>query len=132
MTVPEVEEIYAEFKVAHAQVRAARLLLKERFHAQAIASTYYACFHATRAALWTHGKTTKTHSGLAHLFYQELVATGKVDKRFAQILGETKEQRERADYDTTHFQATGEDVEKLISQAEEFIAQMESVASEEK
>lgn len=129
MTTPSGKDIQAELNGANDELKAADILLSEKLYSQAVSSSYYAVFHAARAALWNHGKNVKSHRGLVQLFGKEFIKTGKLDTLYSDILTGHKEKREMADYDPVDFNVSREETELIVKDAIEFVRKIESLLS---
>ncbi len=79
--------------------KAARLLLDQGLHEDAVSRAYYAVLHGAKAALITVGEQPKSHEGVRVLFGMRLVNGGMVEKEFARILTAEQEDREVGDYE---------------------------------
>jgi uncharacterized protein len=74
------------------------MLTKGKYFADALSRTYYAVFHAGRAALQVKGVAAETHSGVRSMFGLYLIKPGEIEKEFATLLGESFDDRLSADY----------------------------------
>lgn len=88
---------------------------------------YYAMFDAARAALLASGAPVepdigRTHSGLIGAFGNFLVKNGPVSKEVGHLLNRAHEIRLVADYKGDSVELT--DVQKIVKQAETFVAAM--------
>src|SRR4030066_491902 len=103
---------------------AAKVLLREGFIDDAISRAYYGVFHAASAVLLAEGITVDSHSGLKTMFGLRLIKTEQIDQKYGRWLNRLKDDRENGDYDIfTSFKH--EDAENSITEAEEFIKEME-------
>lgn len=80
-------------------LEAARYTLDGGFVSTAVNRTYYAAFHAARAALLTLDETPKTHAGVLRRFLAQFVQTGRLDDSFARALPRAYQLRQEADYE---------------------------------
>ena len=85
---------------------------------------YYACFHAARAVLYNRGYDTSKHRRVLSLVDRELVHEGNLPREQSQTFRDLFVARQDADYG---FGQVNEDVERLMSQAEEFVETMEAL-----
>jgi len=77
--------------------------------------------HAASAVLSAEGVAVESHSGLKTMFGLRLIKTGKIDKRYAKVLGRLKDERENGDYDIfTSFDS--EEGKRDVEDAESFIS----------
>jgi uncharacterized protein len=113
-----------ELKRARHALQASRLLVDNHLFQDAVSRSYYAVYHAARAALLTIGQDADTHKAVRRLFGLYLVKTGKIERRFAKILVAEQEDRELGDYDIV----TEIDEDRAcarLTEAEEFIERLE-------
>lgn len=119
---------YAEvlLKRADKALLAAQTLLEKCLLSDAISRAYYTMFYATQAVLFTKGFNAKSHSGTINIFGQEIVEKGIVPKDLGRILNKAHALRQKSDYDANaDFELA--DVEKLIEEANYFVAQIRQV-----
>jgi uncharacterized protein (UPF0332 family) len=106
---------------------AAQTLLEKGLLADAISRAYYAMYYATQAILTQSGLSSKSHSGTINIFGQEIVEKGKVPKQLGKMLNKAHSLRQKSDYDASaDFEFT--EVEKLVEEANYFVAQIKQVA----
>lgn len=91
--------ILAEWRRAQEALRAAELLAGEECHADAVSRTYYAVFHAAKAALHAEGITAQSHASVRRLFGLHLIKTGEIETDYSVHLAESFDDRLSADYD---------------------------------
>ena len=89
----------AEWKRAQEALRSAELLTRGRLHADAVGRSYYALFHAAKAALHLHDVTAQTHSAVRRMFSLHLIKPGDIEPEWSKPLGTSMEDRLAADYD---------------------------------
>ncbi len=78
--------------------------MRAAHHEDAVGTSYYAIFHAAKAALAVHSVETSTHAGLRSMFGLHLVQEGEIEPRWAADLGESLDDRVKADYNVfAHF-----------------------------
>ena len=75
--------------------------------------SYYAVFYAMRAVNALDGFDSKKHSGVRSHFRQQYLKTGKLDKGLSDIIKETIEYREKADYDDFYVVSVSDAKEQL-------------------
>ena len=100
MNAANQRRVEKELVRAQKALRAARLLLEQGLHEDAVSRAYYAVLHAAKAALITVGEQPKSHDGVRVLFGLRLVNSGLVEKEYARILTAEQEDREIGDYET--------------------------------
>eukprot|EP01037_Dinobryon_pediforme_P018645 gene18645-18941_t len=108
----------------------ARALLDLELTDGACNRAYYAMFFAAHAVLWEEGVQTsiniiKSHNGLTALFNKEVIRKGLLDVSFGQSLNRVMNFRLLADYEGG--QPSIEDATEAVSQADRFVAEIESV-----
>jgi hypothetical protein len=113
--------VVAEWARAQQSLSAARVLLRASGYAeQAVGASYYAIFHAAKAALAVDDIATSTHAGLRSMFGLHLVKTGRIEPEWAADLGLSPEDRVEADYNVfAHF--SDEDADDQLARATAFL-----------
>ena len=106
------------------EIGAARLLAEGDFAAQAISRAYYAAFYAAEEALGSLGESRSKHSGVIAAFGKLLVREGGLEEKMGRILRSLFEQRNDADYGEA--EASRQDAELAIGDAEHFVNALES------
>lgn len=86
--------------------------------------SYYAVFHAMRAANITEGFDSSKHSGVIAFFNRTFLKEGIIDKKLSVIIKNTSYLREKSDYDDFYI-ASKEDTELQYEQAKIFVAEVE-------
>ncbi len=110
---------------AEVKLRAARELYAKGFFEDSASRSYYAMFHAARAALTKIGVTTRTHEGTVSEFGRRLVLEGVFPRDLGRALAEAKAARETYEYSATMEIRKGE-AEALLRDAERFVSQVKS------
>jgi len=90
---------------------------------------YYACFYAVSALLLKNGISTQTHNGVKTKFNLHFIKPGKLGKDFGTLYTDLMESRHKGDYGDL-FDFEKENVEPLISPAENFIAVITNLTNE--
>ncbi|WP_317176178.1 HEPN domain-containing protein [Halomontanus rarus] len=85
---------------------------------------YYACFHATQAALYDRGLNPSSHGGVLSLFGSEIITAGEAPRERGRFLNRLSELRKQADYG---YGTLDEDIDALLSRSEQFITEMEEL-----
>ncbi len=76
--------VVAEWERALQSLRASEILMREDGHEEeTVTTSYYAIFHAAKAALCVQDIETSTHSGLRSMFGLHLVQTGEIEPQWA-------------------------------------------------
>lgn len=90
--------------------------------------SYYAIFHAMRAANILKGFDSSKHSGVIAYFNKEYLKEGVMDKSLSVIVKNSSFLREKSDYDD-FFLASKKDAEKQVENARTFLAAVENYLS---
>lgn len=111
-------------KEAEETLEEARKMLEGNFSSRAIINrACYSMFYLLLALFLKADINIKTskHTGVLSLFDREFVKTGKMDKRFSEILHTTFEARQEGDY-REFIQFSSGDAAGFLKLAEEFMA----------
>lgn len=83
---------------------------------------YYAMFYAILALFLKTGVNIKTskHIGVISIFDREFVKTGKIDKRYSEMLHDLFDTRLEGDY-KEYVEITADDAKEHVKSAEEFL-----------
>ena len=87
--------------------------------------SYYAIFHAMRAANILEGYDSSKHSGVIAYFNKSYLKNGVMDRNLSAIVKNSSFLREKADYDD-FFIASKKDAEKQIKDAKVFLNAVEN------
>ena len=109
-----------EFSRARKALQSARLLAENQLFEDSVSRSYYAVFHAAKAALLKCKIEADTHTAVRSMFGLHIVRPGKVEKRLAKILIAEQEDREIGDYSVT-VRITAERANKRLAEAEFFL-----------
>jgi uncharacterized protein (UPF0332 family) len=85
-------------------------------------------FYAVLALLALHKQETSKHGGAIALFDRNFVKQGVFNKRLSRWLHDAFDLRQRSDY-AASFQVSGETVERVLNNAESFLAEIKKVLS---
>src|SRR6266581_2301751 len=110
---------------AELKLGAARELYDKGFFEDSASRSYYAMFHAARAALARVGVTTKTHEGTVSEFGRILVLRGIFPRDLGRALAEAKAARETYEYSAT-MEIASDEAEALLRDAERVVSQIKS------
>lgn len=111
---------------ADRKLRAAERLSKMGEHDDALSRAYYAMYHAALALVLTRGSAPTTHAGLLVLLSKEFVLTGKLEKRYFDMMSEAKELRESGDYEP-FFVGTAKESQAVLQDAKAFIVKIKEL-----
>src|SRR5256885_15445367 len=95
------------------------------FFEDSASRSYYAMFHAARAAITKAGVTTRTHEGTVSEFGRRLVLKGIFPRDLGRALAEAKAARETYEYSAT-MEIASDEAEALLRDAERFVSQVKS------
>ncbi len=93
--------------------------------------SYYAIFHAMRAANSLEGYDSSKHSGVIAFFTQTFLKTEIIDRGMAKIIKESSYLREKSDYDDFYI-ASKDEAEKQLEKAREFVSAVQEYMSQVK
>ncbi len=110
---------------AELKLGAARELYAKGFFEDSASRSYYAMFHAARAALTKVGVTTRTHEGTVSEFGRRLVLEGVFPRDLGRALAEAKAARETYEYSAT-MEIQRDEAEAILRDAERFVSQVRS------
>ena len=114
------EKIEKLLEKADRKFEVAKGLFEDGNYDDSISRAYYAMYQAATALLLSSDIVCKTHSGLLKMFSLHFVKSGRIDKRYFDMLSSAKDLRENGDYEA-FFIAQEEDAEETLGNAEEFI-----------
>lgn len=111
-------------KRAWEMLEAAKENLKIGQYKTALNRSYYAVFHAMRAANILGGFDSSKHSGVIAFFTKEFLKTEYMDRKLSFIIKSSSLLREKSDYDD-FFIASRTEAEKQVENAGLFVAEVE-------
>ena len=97
------DNITYKLEKADESLRAAEMLMANKFYADAVSKIYYAVFYGVNAWLNQKNLNPKTHTGVKALFHKEFVYTGVVSKEQADLFDTLQAKRFEADYEDFPF-----------------------------
>jgi uncharacterized protein (UPF0332 family) len=115
---------------AEESLEAARTLLVKKLIRPSINRAYYAMFYAVLALLAQGKKETSKHGGAIALFDRDFVKQGMFKKNYSRWLHDAFDLRQRSDY-AVEYQASPEDAEITLKNAEAFVDAVKRVLSKE-
>lgn len=83
-------------------------------------------FHAARSILFFDGYREKSHACVARYLEEKYVKTGKLDRKWVELLDHSREIRHYDQYDLSFF-STKEDAENALKSARDFLVVMENL-----
>lgn len=93
-----------------------------------VLDSYMVIFHAARAILFFDGWREKSHACVARYLEEKYVKTGKLEKKWVELLDLHREIRHDDQYDLSFF-STKEDAEKALKSAKEFLERIKKLLS---
>ena len=119
-------EDLAQYRIKRAweMLEAAKENLKIGQYKTALNRSYYAVFHAMRAANILRGFDSSKHSGVIAFFTKEFLKTEYMDRKLSFIIKSSSLLREKSDYDD-FFIASRTEAEKQVKNAGLFVAEVE-------
>lgn len=119
-------EDLAQYSIKRAweMLEAAKENLKIGQYKTALNRSYYAVFHAMRAANILRGFDSSKHSGVIAFFTKEFLKTEYMDRKLSFIIKSSSLLREKSDYDD-FFIASRTEAEKQVENAGLFVAEVE-------
>lgn len=90
---------------------------------------YYSVFYACSALLINYGHSALTHNGVRKIIGMEFISTGKLDKKYSDLLQRLFSMRHTGDYDDG-FDWDQKDVLPLFGPTKEFIDTIFDMLSE--
>ncbi len=109
---------------ANEMLEAAKKNLEIGQYKTSLNRSYYAIFHAMRAANILKGFDSSKHSGVIAYFNREYLKSGILEKNLSVIIKNSAFLREKSDYDD-FFIASRKDAEKQLEDANVFVMAIE-------
>jgi len=107
-----------EIRLAEEDLSTAKKSFKDQNYRWCIIQIYYSMFHSARALLYFENFREHSYYCLNQAIRELYVKPGKIDIFFVEMLSETKNLREAADY---HGDYSKINAKKLLKRAKEFI-----------
>jgi uncharacterized protein (UPF0332 family) len=117
---PSKDKATQSLKKAKEWLKEAENSLKGDAFNSSILASYMVMFHAARTLLFLDGFREKSHACVARYLEEKYVKTGKLDKRWIELLDHSREIRHNDQYDLSFF-STKEEAEKALKSAEDFL-----------
>ena len=112
---------------ANEMLEAAKKNLEIGQYKTSLNRSYYAIFHAMRAANILKGFDSSKHSGVIAYFNREYLKSGILEKSLSVIIKNSAFLREKSDYDD-FFIASRKDAEKQLEDANAFVMVIEQLS----
>jgi len=123
---PSKDKALQSFKKAHEWLKEAEGSLVGGALNSAIVASYMVMFHAARSILFFDGFREKSHACVARYLEEKYVKTGKLDKKWIELLDHSREVRHNDQYNLEFF-STKEEAEKALDSAKIFLVSMEDL-----
>ena len=100
----EERAAYAKLRIESANntFQAARILAQNGFWNSAVNRLYYSVFYAVNALLVCEEVYTQTHSGMRNQFSKVFIKTGKLDRKYGNLLTQLYDWRQKGDYENLY------------------------------
>ena len=121
---PSKDKAIQSLKKAHEWLKEAENSLKGQAFGSTILASYNAMFHSARSILFFDGFREKSHACVARYLEEKYAKTGKLDKKWIELLDHSREVRHNDQYDLSFF-STKEEAEIALQSARDFLASME-------
>ena len=106
------------------ELEAVRQLIDSAMYRIAISRAYYAVFGITTAVLLTKDIDRSKHSGVQAAFGHYFIKPGIIEPGYGKVYSLLRRAREESDY-SDYARFTQERAEKMLADAERFVARME-------
>jgi uncharacterized protein (UPF0332 family) len=120
---PSKDKATQSLKKAREWLREAENSLKGDAFGSSILASYAVMFHAARAILFFDGFREKSHACVARYLEDKYVKTGKLDRKWVELLDHSREIRHADQYDLSFF-STREEAENALKSASDFLVAM--------
>lgn len=120
MTKEQVEIIKFRLNKSFEELKVANFGYENKLFNASIAASYYVIFNAARALLAAENLSSKTHSGVIHLFSNNFVKKGILEEKYNRILSSAFLKRNECDYADLFF-AAETDTHKQLEDAKDFL-----------
>lgn len=97
---PEERKEYVDYRMKTAldTYSAAKVLAENGYWNSAVNRLYYSAFYAVNALLVQNKINSSSHSGLRSQFSLHFIKTGKLDRKYGNLLSQLYDWRQKADY----------------------------------
>jgi uncharacterized protein (UPF0332 family) len=115
-----------EFRRAMDELRAAKVLQSNKLYFKSVVSSYYAVYHAAKAALLLKGVHPQSHEGVERMFGLYYVKTKDIKIEIGRIIGRLMKLRGEADYYPESFFSRKDSADALLM-AKDFVKNIKKV-----
>jgi len=123
---PSKDKAAQSLKKAREWLKEAENSLRGNALNSSILASYMVMFHAARTILFLDGFREKSHACVARYLDEKYVKTGKLDKKWVELLDHSREIRHNDQYDLSYF-STKEEAENALKSANDFFVAMETL-----
>jgi len=123
---PSKDKATQSLKKAREWLKEAENSLKGDAFNSSILASYMVMFHAARTILFLDGFREKSHACVARYLEEKYVKTGKLDKKWMELLDHSREIRHNDQYNLSFF-STKEEAENALKSANDFFVAMETL-----
>ena len=123
---PSKDKATQSLKKAREWLKEAENSLKADAFSSSILASYVVMFHAARAILFFDGFREKSHACVARYLEEKYVKTGKLDKKWVELLDHSREVRHADQYDLSFF-STKEEAKNALKSASDFLVAMDNL-----
>ena len=123
---PSKDKATQSLKKAREWLKEAENSLKGDAFNSSILASYMVMFHAARTILFLDGFREKSHACVARYLEEKYVKTGKLDKKWMELLDHSREIRHNDQYNLSFF-STKEEAETALKSANDFFVAMETL-----
>ena len=123
---PSKDKATQSLKKAREWLKEAENSLKGEAFSSSILASYMVMFHAARTILFLDGFREKSHACVARYLEEKYVKTGKLDKKWVELLDHSREIRHDDQYNLSFF-STKEEAGRALESAREFLSSIEDL-----
>ena len=123
---PSKDKATQSLKKAREWLKEAENSLKGEAFSSSILASYMVMFHAARTILFLDGFREKSHACVARYLEEKYVKTGKLNKKWVELLDHSREIRHNDQYDLSFF-STKEEAVNALESANNFLSAMDSL-----
>lgn len=123
---PSREKVFRSVKKSEKWLEEAEKTLKSEAFDSSVLASYMVMFHSARAILFFDGFREKSHACVARYLEEKYVKTGKLEKKWIELLDHHREIRHDEQYDLSFF-STKEEAQQALKSASEFLDKMKEL-----
>lgn len=123
---PSKDKAIQSMKKAHQWLKESETSLKGVAFNSSILVSYIAMFHAARSILFVDGYREKSHACVARYLEEKYVKTGKLERKWVELLDHSREIRHNDQYNLS-FISTRKDAEYALKSARDFLSAIEEL-----